>query len=71
MRCKASVPGGGILGKGSFFLYFLKIEVWLIYNGVLVSGVHQSDSVYIYTHLLLFQIPFPYSYCKTLSLVPC
>ena len=56
---------GGFWEKVPFFLYFLKIEVGLIYNGVLVSGVHQSDSVYIYTHLLLFQIPFPYSYCKT------
>ena len=29
---------------------FLKIEVQLIYSVVLVSGVQQSDSLYIYTH---------------------
>ena len=54
----------------SFFLK--KIEVQLIYNVVLVSGVQQSDSVihiyvyvyiyiYIYIYIyVLFQIIFPY-----------
>ena len=38
----------------TFFNDFLKIEVQLIYNVVLVSGVQQSDSVlyiYIHTHI--------------------
>ena len=42
----------------SLFLIF--IEVYLIYNVVLVSGIQQSDSV-IHTHKsTLFQILFPY-----------
>ena len=39
------------------------IEVKLIYNVVLVSGIQQSDSV---THIF-----FLISYCKILSIVPC
>ena len=36
-------------------MVFLKIEVQLIYNVVLVSGVQQSDSViYMHTHICSF-----------------
>ena len=47
------------------FSFFLIIEVELIYNVVLGSGVQQSDSVlfiYLFIYLfILFQILFPYS----------
>ena len=44
----------------------LFIEVWLIYNIVLVSGIQQSDSaIYIFR---LFSIT---GYCKILNTVPC
>ena len=40
---------------------FFKIEVWLIYSIVLISGVQQSDSVlslsYIYMYIYIY-IPF-------------
>ena len=47
---------------------FLLIEVQLILNIVLVSGVQQSDSV-TYTHTI-FQILFHYRYCKILTIIP-
>ena len=48
---------------------FFKIEVELIYNVVLVSGVQKSDSViHIY---ILFQILFHDSYYKILNIVSC
>ena len=48
-------------------LCFFLIEVELIYNSVLVSGVQQSDSV-IYTYTFLFSI---IGYYKVLNVVPC
>ena len=58
----------GLLRK--FFIIFIFkfnfIEVYLIYNVVLVSGVQHSDSVYIYIYYIytyiyiFFQILFPY-----------
>ena len=50
---------GGQVGKlGTFFLYF--IEVWLIYNVVLISSVQSGDSViHIYIYIL-FYILFHY-----------
>ena len=39
----------------SFFTVFFLIEVWMIYNVVLVSGVQQSDSViYIYVYICTY-----------------
>ena len=38
--------------------HFLKLEIQLMYNSVLVSAVHQSDSV-IHTYIL-FQSRFHY-----------
>ena len=33
---------------------FICIEIWLIYNVMLVSSVQQSDSVYIYIKLVVY-----------------
>ena len=43
----------------SFFNIFIGVE--LIYNVMLVSGIQQSDSVYIYIriHIHSFSDPFP------------
>ena len=42
------------------FLIFFFIELQLVYNVVLVSGVQQSDS-FIHTYIsIFFQIYFPY-----------
>ena len=46
-------------------LLFFKIEVSLIYNVALVSGVQQSDS-YIYILLNIF-----FHYYRVLNIVPC
>ena len=35
-------------------------EVCLIYDGVLVSGIQQSDSIYICVYIFFFQILFYY-----------
>ena len=48
----------------TFFKLFFLIEVWFVYNVVLVSNVQQNDS-FIYkmsicTYTYSFQIPFPY-----------
>ena len=49
------------------------IEVQLIYSIVLVSGVEQSDQVYIYIHIYVYSLKF-FSitvYYKVLGLVLC
>ena len=49
-----------------FYLFFICIEVYLVYNIVLVSGVQQNDSgTYIFR---LFSI---IGYHKALNIVPC
>ena len=58
---------------------FFKIEVWLIYSIVLISGVQQSDSVlslsYIYICIYIFIFLFIFfsiiAYNKILNTVPC
>ena len=56
------IKNGANLASNVFKL--LKIEIQLIYNVVLISGIQQSDSVihtYIYIYIyLLFQILFHY-----------
>ena len=58
----------------SFIPFFLKkifIRVQLIYNGVLVSGIQQIDSV-IHMHIFIpLQILSHLGYHKILSRVPC
>ena len=44
-----------------FLLFMSTIEVWLIYNGVLVSGIQQSDSA-IYVCVYAFSYSFPISF---------
>ena len=52
-------------------LCFSKIEVELIYDVVIVSGVQQSDSV-IHTHISIFSRLFSLIGCyKISSIVPC
>ena len=55
-----------------FKMYF--IEVYLIYNAVLISSLQQSDSViHIYTHIYTFFFIF-FSimvYQSILNVVPC
>ena len=52
------IKNGANLASNLFKL--LKIEIWLIYNVVLISGTQQSDSV-IHIHIsILFQILFSY-----------
>ena len=52
------IKNGANLASNLFKL--LKIEIWLIYNVVLISGTQQSDSViHIYIYLL-FQSLFHY-----------
>ena len=48
------------------------IEIELIYNVVLVSGIEQSDSVIHYMSILFHSL-FLYiiSYYKTANIVPC
>ena len=46
------------------------IEVYLIYNVVLVSGVQQSDSVIYYIYIL-FHILFPYGLLQDINIIPC
>ena len=48
-------------------VFFFLIEVELIYNVLLVSGVQLSDLV---IHIYLYQIPI-IDYYETLNLVPC
>ena len=44
--------------KFPFSLFSFFIEVWLIYNVVLISAVQQSDSViHIYIHSFLYSFP--------------
>ena len=51
-------------------LIFFLIEVELIYNVVLISAVHQGDSImHIYTFFFIF---FPTMvYLRVLNIVPC
>ena len=53
-----------VKGMGVYFL----IDVELIYNIVLVSGVQQSDSVIYICFFRLFSI---IGYYKILNIVPC
>ena len=59
-------------------LVFFKIEVYLIYNVVSISGIQQSDSViqiYIYIsyiYIRMFSRFFSIlGYYKNLNIVPC
>ena len=59
-----------ILGRVSFFL----IDVWLIYNVVLVSGVQQSDSVVysvLYIYIFFFVFFSIMVYHRMLNIIPC
>ena len=57
--------------KGGHVLYLLFIEIQLVYNVVLVSGVQQSDSVIlIYTHTL-FHILLHYCLLQVTNIVAC
>ena len=51
----------------SFFLFFKKTEVSLIYHD---SGVQQSDSV-IHMYIFFFRFFSLIGYCKILNIVPC
>ena len=53
-----------------FFFLFLLIELWLIYNVVLDSGVQQSDSV-IFIYIFFFRFFSIIGYYKILNIVPC
>ena len=65
-RCDFFFGGGGCLAS----FYFL-LEVYLIYNAMLVSGIQQSDSV-IHTYVCIFFRFFSLiGYYKILSIVPC
>ena len=58
--------------RNSQFLKIYFIEVWLIYNVVLISAVQQSDSVihiYIYTFFFIFFSMMVYH--RILNIVPC
>ena len=55
--------------KSSFCFIF--IEVQLIYNIVLISGVHHSDSfIDMHTHICFFRLFSFTGYYKILSIVP-
>ena len=57
----------------NFYFYLFFIEVQLIYNVVLVSGIQQSDSVisiHTYVYIFLFQILSFIGYYKILYIVP-
>ena len=59
--------------ESNFFNHFL-IEVQLIYNIVLVSGVQQGDSVlyiYVCVYIFFFRFSSIIGYYKTLNIVPC
>ena len=57
-----SMPGLPVhhqLWEGAILCSFFKIEIWLIYNVVLVSGIWQSDSdiymcVCVYTYVCIY-----------------
>ena len=51
-----------------FLVIFFLIEIWLIYNVTLVSGVQQSDSVIYIFFFRLFSI---IGYYEILNTVPC
>ena len=59
---------------GNLFFFFL-IEVQLIYNVVIVSGVEKSDSIiyilYISIYIFFFIFFFIRGYYKILNVVPC
>ena len=50
--------------------FVFKIEVWLIYNVVLVAGIQQSDSI-IYLYIIFFRLFSIIVYYKMLNTVPC
>jgi len=51
------------------YVFFFLIEIQLIYNSVLISGVQQSGSIiHIY---ILFQVLFPLDCYKILNIIPC
>ena len=54
-----------------FYLFF--IEVQLIYNVVLVSGVRQSDSdIYIYIYIYIYMFLQNIEYCSLCYMIgPC
>ena len=53
-----------------FVVFSIFVEVWLIYNVVLISAVHQSDSdIYIYTLFFVFFSIMVYP--RRLDRVPC
>ena len=68
--------------KFAILTIFCVSELWLIYNIVLVSGVHQSDSVFIYvcvcvwyvssvqlfSHVWLFVTPWTAAHQASLSI---
>ena len=66
------IKNGANLASNVFKL--LKIEIQLIYNVVLISGIQQSDSVihtYIYIYIFFFRFFSIIGYYKILSIVPC
>ena len=50
--------------------YFFLIQVLLLYNSVLVSGVNQCEPG-THKHVTFFQVLFHCSVHKMLSIVPC
>ena len=52
------------------FLKFYLIDIWLIYNVVLISAVQQSDSV-MHTYTFFFYILFHMVHHRILNIVPC
>ena len=54
-----------------FFKLAYFIEMYLIYNVVLVSGVQQSDSVIQHIYLFFSRFFSLIGYCKMLTLGPC
>ena len=61
-----------VISHCSFPLYLLLMEVQLIYNAVLLSGVQQDDSdVHRYLNLLFFRFFSVIAYYKILNIIPC
>ena len=52
--------------KFAILTIFCVSELWLIYNIVLVSGVHQSDSVFIYVCVCVCDMSVQFS-CSVMS----
>ena len=62
---------GNEVGKNRGSGFLKDFWWWFVYNVVLVSGVQQSDSVYMHIYLFFFRFFSYIVYYKILSIVPC